>query len=41
MIIPYSTDAPIYHFPWMTIVLIVLNCVAIALTGMVSMVPPW
>lgn len=34
MIIPYSTDAPIYYFPWMTITLIVANCVTFALTGM-------
>ncbi|MEK6261020.1 MAG: rhomboid family intramembrane serine protease [Planctomycetota bacterium] len=34
MILPYSTDAPIYHFPWMTIVLIVVNCLTFALTGM-------
>lgn len=34
MILPYSTDAPIYYFPWMTIVLIVVNCCTFALTGM-------
>lgn len=34
MILPYSTDAPIYHFPWMTIVLIVVNCITFAITGM-------
>lgn len=34
MILPYSTDAPIYHFPWMTIVLIVVNCLTFAITGM-------
>ncbi|WP_010585453.1 rhomboid family intramembrane serine protease [Schlesneria paludicola] len=34
MIIPYSTDAPIYHFPWMTIVLIVVNGVTFAITAM-------
>lgn len=34
MILPFSTDAPIYHFPWMTIVLIVVNCITFALTGM-------
>ena len=28
--IPYSTDAPIYHFPWATIGLIVLNVIALA-----------
>ena len=36
MLIPYSTDAPIYHFPWMTIVLIVANAIAFAITGMGS-----
>jgi membrane associated rhomboid family serine protease len=25
MIIPYDTDAPIYHFPWMTISIIAIN----------------
>jgi len=34
MILPYSTDAPIYYFPWMTIVLIVVNGVTFAITGM-------
>ena len=34
MIIPYSTDAPIHHFPYMTIVLIVINCITFAITGM-------
>jgi len=37
MIIPYSTDAPIHHFPYMTIVLIVLiviNCITFAIAGM-------
>lgn len=34
MILPYSTDAPIYHFPWMTIALIVVNCLTFAITGM-------
>ena len=33
MIIPYSTDAPIYHFPWMTIVLIVANVISYFITG--------
>jgi membrane associated rhomboid family serine protease len=27
-LIPYATDAPIYHFPWATIGLIVLNVIA-------------
>lgn len=34
MILPYSTDAPIYYFPWMTILLIVVNGITFALTGM-------
>ena len=34
MLLPYSTDAPIYHFPWMTIVLIVINIVTFGLTDM-------
>lgn len=34
MIVPYSTDAPIYHFPWMTIVLIVVNCITFGITRM-------
>src|SRR5262245_59010393 len=34
MIIPYSTDAPIYYFPWMTIVLIVVNFITFGLTMM-------
>ncbi len=34
MIIPYSTDAPIYYFPWMTIALIVVNTLTFMLTGM-------
>jgi membrane associated rhomboid family serine protease len=34
MLVPISTDAPIYHFPWMTIALIVVNCVTFGLTGM-------
>ena len=32
MIIPYSTDAPIYHFPWATIGLIVTNVLTFFLT---------
>ena len=34
MLLPYSTDAPIYYFPWMTIVLIVVNCITFAITRM-------
>lgn len=33
MLIAYGTDAPIYHFPWMTIVLMVVNAVCFAITG--------
>ncbi len=32
MLIPLSTDAPIYHFPWATIAVIVVN-VALYLAG--------
>lgn len=32
MIIPYSTDAPIYHFPWATIGLIVTNIITFLIT---------
>ena len=32
MIIPYSTDAPIYHFPWATIGMIVTNVLTFFLT---------
>lgn len=34
MLIPLSTDAPIYHFPVASIGLIVVNCVAFFATGM-------
>ena len=34
MFLPYSTDAPIYYFPWMTIVLIVVNGITFAITMM-------
>ncbi|MCA9037574.1 MAG: rhomboid family intramembrane serine protease [Planctomycetaceae bacterium] len=33
MLIPVSTDAPIYHFPWGTIVLIVANVVCFVVNG--------
>jgi membrane associated rhomboid family serine protease len=33
IIIPYGTDAPVYHFPWATIVLIVANGLSFFLTG--------
>ncbi len=41
MLIPYSTDAPIYYFPWMTIALIVANAIAFAITGMGSHNEGW
>lgn len=33
MFIPINTDAPLYHFPWMTIVLIVVNVMCFLITG--------
>ncbi len=33
IIIPINTDAPIYHWPWMTLVLVAVNCVTFFLTG--------
>src|SRR5437867_9548243 len=33
IIIPINTDAPIYHWPWMTLVLIAANCGVFFLTG--------
>jgi membrane associated rhomboid family serine protease len=33
VVVPLGTDAPIYHFPWMTITLGVVNIVAFFLTG--------
>ena len=33
ILIPLSTDAPIYHWPWMTLVLIAVNVVTFLLTG--------
>ena len=33
ILIPLSTDAPIYHWPWMTLVLIGVNFLAFLLTG--------
>jgi membrane associated rhomboid family serine protease len=32
VLIPYNTDAPIYHFPFVTIGLIVVNCIIFAMT---------
>lgn len=33
IVIPLNTDAPIYHWPWMTLVLIATNVVTFFLTG--------
>ncbi|MBM4076012.1 MAG: rhomboid family intramembrane serine protease, partial [Planctomycetes bacterium] len=33
VIIPYSTDAPIYYFPWTTILVVITNAVVFVLTG--------
>ena len=33
VIIPLSTDAPVYHFPWATIFLIVANWICFVITG--------
>lgn len=33
MIIPIGTDAPLYHWPWMTLVLVGLNVVSFLATG--------
>lgn len=33
IIIPLSTDAPIYHWPWMTLLLIALNVLVFVITG--------
>lgn len=33
MLLPYSTDAPVYHFPWAVIGLIATNFVAFLITG--------
>lgn len=33
IIIPVNTDAPIYHWPWMTLLLVVVNCVTFYVTG--------
>ncbi len=37
MIIPLSTDAPVYHFPFATIGLIVVNVICFLISGMGSM----
>jgi membrane associated rhomboid family serine protease len=44
MLIPINTDAPLYHFPWMTIVLIVVNVVCFVATGFAlddARLEPW
>lgn len=41
IIIPLNTDAPIYHFPWMTLVLIATNAVAFFRTGFGSESQGW
>ena len=33
ILIPVNTDAPIYHWPWMTLVLVAVNCVTFYVTG--------
>lgn len=33
IIIPVNTDAPIYHWPWMTLLLVAVNCVTFFVTG--------
>ena len=41
ILIPLSTDAPIYHWPWMTLVLIGVNFVAFLLTGRGALPEGW
>jgi membrane associated rhomboid family serine protease len=43
MLIPLSTDAPIYHFPFACIAMIVVNCFAFVATGwgMIENVDQW
>ena len=41
MLLPIGTDAPVYHFPWMTIVLIVGNVFSFVLTGSGSRTDGW
>jgi membrane associated rhomboid family serine protease len=46
MLIPLNTDAPIYHFPFACIAMVVVNCVAFLVTGWglmenVSQWSPW
>ena len=33
MFVPYGTDAPIYHWPVMTVILIALNCLLLPFSG--------
>ncbi len=33
IIIPVNTDAPIYYWPWMTLLLVAVNCVTFYVTG--------
>lgn len=41
IVIPLNTDAPIYHWPWMTLVLIAVNCLTFFLTGFGSETDGW
>lgn len=41
MLIPYGTDAPISHFPWMTLVLIIGNVLTFSMTQMGSVNDGW
>ena len=44
MLIPINTDAPLYHFPYATIGLIVANVVCFAATGFAMndrLLEPW
>ncbi|MGE3314732.1 MAG: rhomboid family intramembrane serine protease, partial [Planctomycetaceae bacterium] len=33
MLIPLNTDAPVYHYPYATLGLMLINCAVFALTG--------
>ena len=44
MLFPINTDAPLYHFPYATIGLIVVNTVCFAATGFATndrLLDPW
>lgn len=41
IVIPLNTDAPIYHWPWMTLILIATNAVTFFLTGGGSETDGW